>query len=154
MIPRDSALAAGQSFRGRITGPGGLVVGGELYGEVHIQGTLEILPGGAVRGEVHARRMVVAGLFDGHAQASEQLSLTSTARFFGIGEGGLLLVADGARVEGELRGPGGRPKTREHAPPPKPEPKPKPKKPKRSRTKGRTTNLRMPRLRDLEVRRG
>jgi len=144
MTDRDSALPAGQSFTGRVTGPGGLIVGGELHGKVEIEGTLEVLRGGEVRGEVRARRAVVAGLFDGHLRVSEQLRLTDSALFSGIGEGHQLLVADGATVNGELRGPGG----------PMPKVEPPPRKRSRTRTRNGPSRIKMPRLRDLEVRRG
>jgi cytoskeletal protein CcmA (bactofilin family) len=145
MSDLDSALPKGQSFTGRISGPGGLIVGGELQGEVAIEGTLEVLPSGVVRGEVRARRAVIAGLFDGHLRASELLQLTDSAAFSGIGESDQLLVANGADVNGELRGPGSLPAHVEQ---------PRPRKRSRTRTKSRPLSLKMPRLRDLEVRRG
>jgi len=145
MSDRDSILPQGQAFAGSVSGPGGLIVGGELQGDVTIEGTLEVLPSGVVRGEVRARRAVISGLFDGHLRVRELLQLMSSAVFSGIGEGGQLLVANGANVGGELRGPGS---------PPASEEPPRPPKRTRTRTKRRSLSLKMPRLRDLEVRRG
>ena len=162
MSERDSLIPQGQSFRGTITGPGSLRVEGSLRGDVRIEGTLEVSQTGRVHGEVQARRIVLAGRLDGLVRVTDHFRVTPTGHLNGIGESREFQIDEGARVDGDLRGPLAESqgeKVSKLVTAPGPAQSPPKAKPKRVRTRRRSTpkkkrlSLDLPRLGELEVRR-
>jgi cytoskeletal protein CcmA (bactofilin family) len=99
---RQTVLGAGIQFDGTVSGEGEIVVGGNLKGEVNLQGSLTIAPKGTVQAEVKARRVVVEGTVKGNVTASERVDLRAT----GVVEGDIttprISVAEGAALRGRV----------------------------------------------------
>ncbi len=75
---------------------------GRLEGTIRVDRRVSVGPEGAVRGEIHARHVIVGGHVQGDVHASEKAELTSSA----VVEGGVyapkVVIAEGARLEGRV----------------------------------------------------
>ena len=60
-----------------------LVIEGYVEGPVHILGNLEIRPGGVVRGDVVADRIIVSGTVIGDIRGRKDLQILDAARIHG-----------------------------------------------------------------------
>ena len=160
----DSSIPKGMHFKGRISGRGGVVISGSVDGDVEVGGTLRLLPGASLRGEARAARIIIDGVFEGMAVASEWLRVGTGAEFEGLGVSPDVTVDEEARLKGEIRrhvDPSRAIDTiLSGAAPPK-EPSPEPRRRRRRRSPKPKTEitpkdaadlLRMPRLTGMRVR--
>ncbi|MBX7196460.1 MAG: polymer-forming cytoskeletal protein, partial [Sandaracinaceae bacterium] len=98
-----SRLPRGVVLEGSIRGQGDLRVAGEVLGPIEIDGHLVIEAGAAVRGEVRARTITVAGLLEGNATALELVRLEPGARMTGDARAERVSAAQGALLKGRVR---------------------------------------------------
>ena len=107
--PRHSVttlIAAGTIIDGDVVFSGTLEIEGVVNGVVRSGGdehaVVRILPGGHVRGDVHAPIVVVNGLVTGNVCSDEHVELASGAVICGDVEYSLIEMTKGAQVEGRL----------------------------------------------------
>ncbi|MFN9813947.1 MAG: polymer-forming cytoskeletal protein [Deltaproteobacteria bacterium] len=98
-----SRLPRGVVLEGTIRGQGDLRVAGEVEGPIEIDGHLMIEAGGAVRGEVRARVVTIAGVLEGNATAAELVRLEAGARMTGDARAERVSAAQGALLRGRVR---------------------------------------------------
>jgi cytoskeletal protein CcmA (bactofilin family) len=98
-----SIIAAGMHFVGDLEGPGLIKIDGRIEGS--ISGARQIIVGreGAVRGNVHATEVILAGTVDGTVIGSERVELQGTATLNGDLHTRLIVVNEGARINGTVR---------------------------------------------------
>lgn len=98
-----SIIAAGMHFVGDLEGPGLIKIDGRIEGS--ISGARQIIVGrdGAVRGNVNATEVILAGAIDGTVIGSERVELQGTATLNGDVHTRLIVVNEGARINGSVR---------------------------------------------------
>jgi cytoskeletal protein CcmA (bactofilin family) len=98
-----SIIAAGMHFVGDLEGPGLIKIDGRIEGS--ISGARQIIVGreGSVRGNVHATEVILAGTVDGSVIGNERVELQGTATLNGDLHTRLIVVNEGARINGTVR---------------------------------------------------
>lgn len=98
----DTIIGKETSFKGNIEAPGGSVrIDGNFEGELHIGGDLIIGETGNVVGILIAKNIMVAGEVKGTLEARGKLELTPTAKVMGDTKMAILIVEDGAFLQGQ-----------------------------------------------------
>jgi len=97
---KESMLAAGLTFEGKIEGSGHVRIAGRFKGDVHVDGTLTIEAGAHLAGSVRAGAVVVAGEIEGNVESAHKVELHQTGIINGDVNAGSLAVASGARMRG------------------------------------------------------
>jgi cytoskeletal protein CcmA (bactofilin family) len=96
-------LAKGTEVHGSIKTEGSLRVDGSIYGNVDVQGDLEIATTGKIEGsEVRANNIVSQGAIKAQIQAVGKVTLTATARVEGDVVASAIDIASGAGFVGHL----------------------------------------------------
>ncbi len=97
---KESVLATGLTFEGKIEGSGHVRIAGRFKGDVHVDGTLTIEAGAHLAGSVRAGAVVVAGEIEGNVESAQKVELHQTGVINGDVNAGSLSVASGARMRG------------------------------------------------------
>ena len=97
---KESVLAAGLTFEGKIEGSGHVRIAGRFKGDVHVDGMLTIEAGAHLAGSVRAGSVIVAGEIEGNIESAQKVELHQTGVVNGDINAGSLSVAGGARMRG------------------------------------------------------
>jgi cytoskeletal protein CcmA (bactofilin family) len=97
---KESIIAAGLTFEGKIEGSGHVRISGRFKGDVHVDGTLTVESGAHLAGAVRAGAVVVAGEIEGNIEGAQRVELHQSGVVNGDISAGSLTVADGARMRG------------------------------------------------------
>lgn len=97
---KESVLAAGLTFEGKIEGSGHVRISGRFKGDVHVDGMLTIEAGAHLAGSVRAASVIVAGEIEGNIESAHKVELHQTGVVNGDVNAGSLSVAGGARMRG------------------------------------------------------
>jgi cytoskeletal protein CcmA (bactofilin family) len=98
---KESVLASGLTFEGKIEGSGHVRISGRFKGDVHVDGTLTVEAGAHLAGAVRAGSVVVAGEIEGNIEGAQRVELHQSGVVNGDVSAGSLTVADGARMRGK-----------------------------------------------------
>ena len=97
---KESVIATGLTFEGKIDGSGHVRISGKFKGDVHVDGTLTVDAGAHLTGAVRAASVVVAGEIEGNIEGAQRVELHQSGIVNGDISAGSLTVADGARMRG------------------------------------------------------
>jgi cytoskeletal protein CcmA (bactofilin family) len=97
---KESVIATGLTFEGKIEGSGHVRISGKFKGDVHVDGTLTVEAGAHLAGAVRAGAVVVAGEIEGNIEGAQRVELHQSGVVNGDISAGSLTVADGARMRG------------------------------------------------------
>ena len=97
---KESVIATGLTFEGKIDGSGHVRISGKFKGDVHVDGTLTVEAGAHLAGSVRAASVVVAGEIEGNIEGAQRVELHQSGIVNGDIAAGSLTVADGARMRG------------------------------------------------------
>ncbi len=97
---KESIIAAGLTFEGKIEGSGHVRISGRFKGDVHVDGSLTVEAGAHLAGSVRAASVVVAGEIEGNIESAQKVELHQTGVLNGDVNAGSLSVAGGARMRG------------------------------------------------------
>jgi cytoskeletal protein CcmA (bactofilin family) len=97
---KETIIAAGLTFEGKIDGSGHVRISGRFKGDVHVDGTLTVEAGAHLAGAVRAGSVVVAGEIEGNIEGAQRVELHQSGVVNGDISAGSLTVADGARMRG------------------------------------------------------
>jgi len=97
-----STLMGATRIIGSVSGPGDLLIDGELQGDVAIAGLLVVGENGAVEGKVSAGNMVLAGRVKGRVTARERVEIRASGRLEGNVVCQKIAIAEGASLDGEV----------------------------------------------------
>ena len=97
-----STIPAGMTIKGKIEGAEDLTVAGTVDGEIHLRGTLRLLEGGLLRGQVTVWEALIAGRAEGTVMASDRAEVLSTAQIEGEILARRLTIVEGALVNGRM----------------------------------------------------
>jgi cytoskeletal protein CcmA (bactofilin family) len=98
---KESVIATGLTFEGKIEGSGHVRISGRFKGDVHVDGTLTVEAGAHLAGAVRAGAVVVAGEIEGNIEGAQRVELHQSGIVNGDISAGSLTVADGARMRGK-----------------------------------------------------
>lgn len=98
-----STISASTVVRGNIGGDGSLEIFGRVEGSVTMTGQVIVAVDAAVKGNVSATEIQVAGSIAGNLTASDVLMLNTGARVVGDLAGARIGIAEGALVRGLVR---------------------------------------------------
>ena len=98
---KESIIATGLTFEGKIEGSGHVRISGRFKGDVHVDGTLSVDSGAHLAGAVRAGAVVVAGEIEGNIEGAQRVELHQSGVVNGDISAGSLTVADGARMRGK-----------------------------------------------------
>jgi cytoskeletal protein CcmA (bactofilin family) len=99
---KESIIAAGLTFEGKIEGTGNVRIAGRFKGDVQVDGTLFVEQGAHLGGTVRAGSVVVAGELEGNIEAAQRVEVQQTGAITGDVTAGSLSVAAGARMRGRV----------------------------------------------------
>lgn len=88
--------------RGELSGEADVRLGGELEGKVNLTGTVVILEGARIQGDIAATDIVVAGAIHGNLMASDKVELSPTGRLAGDIRSKVVVVREGGKVSGRI----------------------------------------------------
>lgn len=97
---KESTVAAGLTFEGKIEGSGHVRISGRFKGDVEVDGTLTIDPGAHLGGSVRAGSVIVGGEIEGNIESAQRVELQQSGVINGDVTAGSLTVAAGARMRG------------------------------------------------------
>ena len=97
---KESVIAAGLTFEGKIEGSGHVRIAGRFKGDVHVDGMLTVEAGAHLAGSVRAGSVIVAGEIEGNIESAHKVELHQTGVVNGDVNAGSLSVAGGARMRG------------------------------------------------------
>jgi cytoskeletal protein CcmA (bactofilin family) len=98
---KESVIATGLTFEGKIEGSGHVRISGKFKGDVHVDGTLTVEAGAHLAGAVRAGAVVVGGEIEGNIEGAQRVELHPSGVVNGDISAGSLTVADGARMRGK-----------------------------------------------------
>ena len=104
-----TVLAPGTEFEGLLSFRGAARVDGKLFGDVVAEGCLVIGEGARVRARIEVDELIVGGELEGEIHARTRVELLNTARVVGTLRCPRLSVAEGGILEGRCEtvpGPG------------------------------------------------
>jgi len=97
-----TSIGSGSIFTGTIGGTGHTIVLGKVEGSSNLDGTVVIGDGGSWRGDITAKRIVIAGRVEGAITATEKIEIVSTGQIKGSLTSPFIAIAEGAVHEGEI----------------------------------------------------
>jgi cytoskeletal protein CcmA (bactofilin family) len=98
--PIQTVLAPGTEFEGLLSFRGAARVDGELSGTVVAEGCLVIGPGARVRARIEVDELIVGGELEGEVHARKRVELLESAHVVGSLRCPLLSVAEGGILQG------------------------------------------------------
>ena len=97
-----TAVGAGLSFRGELSGEGDFHIAGRFEGEINVTGRVLVGEGADVDANINARAIVVGGTVRGNLSAATRVEILPTGVLTGTLKTGSFSAADGAEVKGEI----------------------------------------------------
>ena len=98
----NAFLGAGTNYHGKLHFQGAVRIDGNFQGEVVSEGTLVIGQEAVVDGQVKVGQLVLSGKIKGEVEAKDKVVLHKTANLQGNIRTPVLVVEEGAVLEGEL----------------------------------------------------
>jgi len=98
----NAFLGAGTTYQGKLHFQGAVRIDGKFRGEVESEGTLVIGQEALVEGQIRVGQLVLSGNLDGEVEAREKVVLHGTAQLSGNVSTPVLVVEEGAVLEGVL----------------------------------------------------
>lgn len=96
-------IGEGMRFSGTFGGDGALIVSGEVECDCDLNGPVTVAKGGRWKGSIRADHVVIAGEVIGDARTDGKIEVAGTAHVQGSLIGGMIAVAEGAVIDGEMQ---------------------------------------------------
>lgn len=98
----NAFLGAGTNYQGKLNFQGAVRIDGNFQGEVSSDGTLVVGQEAVVEGHVKVGQLVLSGNIQGEVEAKTKVVLHKTANLQGNIRTPVLVVEEGAVLEGQL----------------------------------------------------
>ena len=102
MMKQGCKIARGTAVRGNVTGPGNLVLDGQVVGTIALGGDLHIAKRGTLLGNSQGNEMQIDGVVEGNAVAHNSITLGRHARVQGKLKAKSVILNPGAQFSGEI----------------------------------------------------
>lgn len=99
---RPSVLPDGMKLVGDVEGEGDLAVLGTIEGDVRVDGALVVEVSGVVKGQAHARTLVVRGVLVGDGSAADTVRVEPGGRMVGDARAPRVNIIEGALLRGRV----------------------------------------------------
>jgi cytoskeletal protein CcmA (bactofilin family) len=100
LISKSSEIEGDIKFSGELEVQG--IVRGNIYVNTESAGTVRVVEGGRVEGEVHAPKIIINGEIKGDVHCSEHVELAAKASVVGDVHYNLIEMVKGAQLNGNL----------------------------------------------------
>ena len=97
-----TVIGAGARIVGELSGDEDVVVDGRFEGKIRVERTVHVGSSGDLEADVSARTVIVGGKVRGQIVAAEKAELTSSAVVHGSVQAPKIVIAEGARLEGNV----------------------------------------------------
>lgn len=104
---QDTVIAQGVKVEGDFVSEGNIIIEGEVHGVIKTERHLRVGEHARIVANIVAENAIVAGEVQGNVRVTEQLELTPTSRITGDVEAKVLIMAQGAILNGKCAMPGG-----------------------------------------------
>ncbi|MCP5360978.1 MAG: polymer-forming cytoskeletal protein [Steroidobacteraceae bacterium] len=101
-VERESVIAPELTIEGKIEGSGNVRIAGKFKGDVNINGNLTIETNASLTGQVTAKAITIAGELNGNVLGADKVDLLESGVVNGDIKAGMLTVAAGSRMRGQL----------------------------------------------------
>ncbi|WP_461209657.1 bactofilin family protein [Desulfocurvus sp. DL9XJH121] len=98
----NAFLGTGTTYQGKLDFQGSVRIDGKFKGEVTSKGTLVVGKDANVEGSVQVGQLIISGKLEGEVQALEKVVLHKTANILGRVNTPVLVMEEGAVLEGEI----------------------------------------------------
>ncbi|THB62696.1 MAG: polymer-forming cytoskeletal protein [Desulfovibrio sp.] len=98
----NAFLGTGTIYEGKLNFQGSVRIDGIFTGEVQSEGTLIVGKDAKVQGQVWVGQLVLSGNFQGEIQANKKVVLHKTAHLIGSMDTPVLVIEEGAVIEGQV----------------------------------------------------
>ena len=98
----NAFLGAGTNYQGKLHFQGAVRIDGNFHGEVVSDGTLVVGQEAVVEGQIRVGQLVLSGNIQGEVEAKNKVVLHKTANLQGNIRTPVLVVEEGAVLEGQL----------------------------------------------------
>lgn len=99
----ETLIGAGCNIHGELKATGSLRIDGAFEGTLNVEGDVIIGQNGRVSANTRARNLVVAGELHGDVEVENRLELQPTGKLFGKAQMAVVVLEEGAILEGECR---------------------------------------------------
>lgn len=102
--PSAAATVIGPNARfvGEISGDEDVVIHGQFEGNIDIPRRVTVAVPGQMKGDIHARSVIVGGRVNGQIRADERAELLASATVQGNVNAPKVVIAEGARLQGNV----------------------------------------------------
>ncbi len=102
--PPSAATVIGPNARfvGEISGDEDVVIQGQFEGNIDIPRRVTVASPGRMKGDIHARSVIVGGRVNGQIRADERAELLASATVQGNVNAPKVVIAEGARLQGNV----------------------------------------------------
>jgi len=97
----ETIIGSSVKLEGDLNGEGDVIIAGIILGNLKTQGNLKILKTAKINANINANNISISGKIKGNIKALEKLELTSTARVFGDIEAKIIIITEGAILNGK-----------------------------------------------------
>ncbi len=98
----NAFLGAGTTYEGNLNFQGSVRIDGMFTGEIKSEGTLIVGKDARVDGDVQVGQLILSGNIDGRIFAEQKVVLHKTANLVGSLSTPVLVIEEGAKVEGQV----------------------------------------------------
>ncbi len=99
----ESLISPGVVLKGELTSQGSIRVDGSLEGSIDIKGSLLLGEKGAIKGDVKAANMILAGQVEGTVTVTERLDITNTGVMLGDIIARIITIEEGGIIQGKTQ---------------------------------------------------
>ncbi len=101
--PNINIISAGSVFTGSLKSKSDLRISGTIEGEVHAESKCIVSESGLVKGDLNTKEADVAGTIQGEVKVLNRLILRSSAKISGDIQTKVLMVEEGAQIDGTCK---------------------------------------------------
>ena len=98
----DTIIGKTTELTGTIKTSGSVRIDGKFKGEIFTTADVVIGDQGEVTAEIHAVNLTIAGKVEGNVEVKGRLEIVPTGRLLGNATVGVLVIEEGARLEGQI----------------------------------------------------
>ena len=98
----ETIIGPAVRVEGNFSGEGNVIVEGEVKGSIKTNQNIKVGPQAKVEANLRAQQAVIAGEVKGNLKIKERLELASTARVEGDIETKILVITEGALLNGKI----------------------------------------------------
>jgi len=101
----ESSVAPNSTFKGNLEGADGVLISGNMEGDISSKQLVRIGRGGKMKGTITAPYVIIEGELKGDIESAEHVEIRSEARVVSNIQTAKIAIAEGSFFRGEIRMP-------------------------------------------------